>query len=117
MPRSHKMLDTMELPPVHRRLFRIILRAQLISYDELCIEAVDLPDDLPATPEAIKNALADMIESGLVQASDSASGVMYRIQLGQSSDNPPTTASIGHNEAASGSIWDQLDNSPPEKRP
>ncbi len=108
MPRSHKMLDTMELPPVHRRIFRIILRAQLISYDEMCNEAAVLPDGMTATPEAIQNALADMIDSGLVQVVDSANGKVYRISLGESTSGD-------QNESGTGSIWNQLD-SPPEKR-
>lgn len=108
MPRSHKMLDTMELPTIHRRIFRVILRAQTISYDELCVQAAELPDGTTATPEAIKRALADMIGSGLIQEADSASGMVYRISLGQ-------TASDNSNNSGSGSIWNQLD-SPPEKR-
>ncbi len=108
MPRSHKLLDTMELPPVHRRIFRMILRAQYISYDELCIEAADLPDGLTATPEMINNALSDMINSGLVQAAETATGKVFRISLGQNSDSAPGTSST--QGEAPGSIWDQLDN-------
>lgn len=115
MPRSHKMLDTMELPPVHRRIFRVILRARAINFPDLCTEAADLPDGMTATPEAIKNALADMIDSGLVQTADLAGDMVYRISLGENTDNTQTTSLGQNNDPAFGSIWDQLDV-PPKTR-
>ncbi len=110
MPRPHKMLDTMELPPVHRRIFRVILRAQLISYEELCGEVGELPDGRTATPEMIYSALSEMVESGLVQAVETNNGVVFGVNLGQDTDSaasPPARRETRN----SSSVWDQLDNS------
>ncbi|MBE2183789.1 MAG: hypothetical protein IAE89_10220 [Anaerolineae bacterium] len=110
MPRPHKMLDTMELPPVHRRIFRVILRAQLISYEELCGEVGELPDGRTVTPEMIHSALAEMVESGLIRAVDSNNGIEYGVNLGQDTDSTPSPPARRETRNSS-SIWDQLDNS------
>lgn len=74
-------LDLADLPPVLRRLMRLMLREVALKYTDLCSRVADLPPAERLTPPELEAALQTLLAQNWLSRYGEGEFVSYRVNL------------------------------------